>query len=121
MAPIGRGIGYGMLVISYLNDVYYALILSWTIFYVAAGFNSVLPWSTCTKDYNTHDCFSRDYQEQCKDNNTVFYQKQCRDTGYYCLQHGYTGFENGHCTSDDGTATLIDDVVKYVKPIMWDR
>ena len=44
MAPIFRGLGYGMLVCSYMNDVYYAVILGWCIFYLVMGFTSNLPW-----------------------------------------------------------------------------
>ena len=44
MAPIFRGLGYGMLVCSYMNDVYYAVILGWCIFYLVMGFTSTLPW-----------------------------------------------------------------------------
>lgn len=44
MAPIFRGLGYGMLVCSYMNDVYYAVILGWCIFYLVAGFTTELPW-----------------------------------------------------------------------------
>ena len=44
MAPIFRGLGYGMLVCSYMNDVYYAVILGWCIFYLVAGFTTTLPW-----------------------------------------------------------------------------
>jgi solute carrier family 6 amino acid transporter-like protein 5/7/9/14 len=111
MAPIFKGLGYGMLVISYLNDVYYALILSWTIFYLCAGFTSELPWGTCTDDYNTYDCYSQLYQEKCEES-TIFYNKTCVSPEIYCTSHDYSGFESGQCTNLFGNNQSIGDVVK---------
>ena len=49
-ALLFSGLGYGMLVITFLIVCYYNLIIAWTIFYTAASFTSELGWSTCTNE-----------------------------------------------------------------------
>ena len=40
MAPVAKGLGYGMLMITFLVVIYYNLIIAWTIYYTFAGFTS---------------------------------------------------------------------------------
>ena len=51
-----------MLFTSKMTDVYYSMILAWCVFYLCNGFTSTLPWSTCTEEYNTNDCYSQTFQ-----------------------------------------------------------
>ena len=108
MVPAFRGLGYGMLFTSFLGDVYYAMILGWCIFYTAVGFTSNLPWSVCGDDYNTYDCFSQAYQDECNANATleeIYYDGTCVNTSYYCTEHGFEDGEggiNGTCYGADG-------------------
>jgi hypothetical protein len=45
--PLFRGLGYGMVIVSAIVMLYYNLIIAWTLFYMFASFNSVLPWQKC--------------------------------------------------------------------------
>jgi solute carrier family 6 amino acid transporter-like protein 5/7/9/14 len=45
--PLFRGLGYGMVIVSATVMLYYNLIIAWTLFYMFASFNSVLPWQNC--------------------------------------------------------------------------
>lgn len=45
--PLFRGLGYGMVIVSAIVMLYYNLIIAWTLFYMFASFNSVLPWQNC--------------------------------------------------------------------------
>ena len=47
MAPASKGLGYGMLIISFLVMIYYNMIIAWTLFYTAAGISAELPWQFC--------------------------------------------------------------------------
>ena len=49
------GIGFGMMIISFIGCIYYNMIIGWAIYYIAASFQSELPWSHCRNDFNT-DC-----------------------------------------------------------------
>ena len=47
LCPILKGAGVGTVVISFFLCTYYNIILSWAMFYLAASFQSPLPWATC--------------------------------------------------------------------------
>ena len=47
IAPACKGIGYGMLIISFLTMIYYNVIIAWTLFYSVAGLSAELPWQYC--------------------------------------------------------------------------
>ncbi|XP_078487245.1 sodium-dependent proline transporter [Ciona intestinalis] len=56
-SPIFKGIGYGMMVVSFLVAVYYNVIIAWSLFYMFASFQAVLPWtSSCGTDWNVDSC-----------------------------------------------------------------
>ena len=45
MAPLFRGLGFGIIALATLIRIYYNVIMSWFIFYFFANFQSPLPWS----------------------------------------------------------------------------
>lgn len=49
LCPILKGVGYAAMTIVFLLDVYYCVIISWTIFYIYSSFSMKLPWSDCGK------------------------------------------------------------------------
>lgn len=40
-----------------LCNIYYIVLIAWTLFYFVASFNSRLPWQGCENWWNTADCF----------------------------------------------------------------
>ena len=44
IAPISRGLGYGMLCVTAYVAIYYNVIIAWSIFYTFASLTSKLPW-----------------------------------------------------------------------------
>ena len=64
MVPISKGIGFAtLLVVVYIN-IYYIVILAWTLFYfvksVMAIFTGHLPWTSCDFD-GASECCSNTY------------------------------------------------------------
>jgi len=55
LVPIMKGVGYATMVVVVLIDVYYTIIISWTLFYLAASFTALpsLPWAGCSNINNT--------------------------------------------------------------------
>lgn len=51
LCPILKGVGYSTMVIVFLLDIYYCIILAWTIMYLIFSFVKLpdLPWSSCGK------------------------------------------------------------------------
>lgn len=57
-APIAKGIGIAMLVVTFIVAIYYNVLMSYTIFYIAASFQSTVPWSECNPAWADMDtCF----------------------------------------------------------------
>jgi len=80
IAPAFKGLGYGMLFISFLVVIYYNMIIAWTIYYTFAGFASELPWTYCGNgNLTSQDCFQRDQELECYKNQSdhTFWNKQC--------------------------------------------
>ncbi|PAA71554.1 hypothetical protein BOX15_Mlig013345g1, partial [Macrostomum lignano] len=46
-APLFRGIGVGMVLVSSLAAIYYNIIISWSLWYLFASFSNPLPWAEC--------------------------------------------------------------------------
>ncbi|XP_076578065.1 sodium- and chloride-dependent GABA transporter 2-like [Chaetodon auriga] len=58
ICPMFQGVGIAsQVIVSYLN-IYYIMILAWTIFYLYNSIKSPLPWSTCDNVWNTDLCHS---------------------------------------------------------------
>ena len=52
LCPILKGVGYSAIVMVFLENVYYIIIVAWTMFYIFNTFYSLgsgLPWSSCEK------------------------------------------------------------------------
>uniref|UniRef100_A0A6P7FST3 Transporter n=1 Tax=Diabrotica virgifera virgifera TaxID=50390 RepID=A0A6P7FST3_DIAVI len=47
LCPILKGVGYASMTIVFFLDVYYCVIIAWTLFYIFSSFSSTLPWSEC--------------------------------------------------------------------------
>ncbi|XP_056638434.1 sodium- and chloride-dependent GABA transporter 1-like [Diorhabda sublineata] len=60
LCPIFKGVGYATMTIVFLLDVYYCVIIAWTLFYIYSSLSSTLPWATCDNWWNTDNCFVRD-------------------------------------------------------------
>jgi len=55
---LSAGIGYGTTMICFSLNVYYIVILAWTLHYFWNSFSAELPWSSCNNWWNTERCFS---------------------------------------------------------------
>ena len=119
MVPLFRGLGYGMLTVRLLVNIYYVVIQAWALFYLGVGFTNELPWGSCEQDFTTNDCYTINYQdgyagqENCTEKMETFYEQRCVENEYYCIQHGYGGYDDdtGKCTSPSGEDAPLSDVV----------
>lgn len=50
------GIGFANLIIVFLGNVYYEVILAWSLRYLVDSFSSDLPWKYCSNKWNSHCC-----------------------------------------------------------------
>jgi hypothetical protein len=51
-----KGIGFANLLIVFLGNVYYEVILAWTLRYLFDSFTTELPWKSCKNKWNSKCC-----------------------------------------------------------------
>ncbi|XP_067651920.1 sodium-dependent proline transporter-like isoform X2 [Haliotis asinina] len=56
LSPLLRGIGVGMVVVTAISHPIHGVIASWSMYYLFQSGSSVLPWSTCSNEWNTASC-----------------------------------------------------------------
>ncbi|XP_070552973.1 sodium- and chloride-dependent glycine transporter 1-like [Ptychodera flava] len=58
-APLFKGLGIAMLIVSSLLTIYYNVVLCWALFYLFASFTELpsLPWIGCGNSWNSDKCF----------------------------------------------------------------
>ncbi|CAF0951290.1 unnamed protein product [Brachionus calyciflorus] len=57
-----KGIGYSSLLVVCYITLYYATIISYSVFYLFASFRLVMPWSSCNNEWNSDKCIERIYE-----------------------------------------------------------
>ena len=112
MVPLFRGLGYSIVVICCVSELYYAVICGWSFLYLFAGMQSEIPWTDCAdgEDWHTPNCYTRDLGTFCRENylkeencNSIactWYNASCIDMGDYCKDHGYSGGEDINTTKE---------------------
>ena len=58
LTPLFKGIGYATLVVVFLGNIYYEVILAWSLRYLFASFSRDVPWKLCNQKWNTKCCHS---------------------------------------------------------------
>jgi SNF family Na+-dependent transporter len=56
LTPLFKGIGFANLIIVFFGNVYYEVILAWTLRYLYDSFSFDLPWKYCSNNWNTKCC-----------------------------------------------------------------
>uniref|UniRef100_A0A8C0GFJ6 Sodium- and chloride-dependent glycine transporter 1 n=1 Tax=Chelonoidis abingdonii TaxID=106734 RepID=A0A8C0GFJ6_CHEAB len=56
IAPMFKGVGYGMMVVSTYIGIYYNVVICLAFYYFFSSMTRVLPWTYCTNPWNTPDC-----------------------------------------------------------------
>ena len=91
LAPLAAGLGWGMLMITFLVVIYYNLIIAWTIYYTFAGFAATLPWARCGEDdLTSRDCYQKDQEAECFSASpaSTFWKKKCSPVSELCENFG---------------------------------
>ncbi|XP_014606088.1 PREDICTED: sodium- and chloride-dependent GABA transporter 1-like isoform X1 [Polistes canadensis] len=59
LCPLLQGVGYATMTIVFFLDIYYCIIISWTLFYLISTIINLpgVPWSSCGHWWNTENCF----------------------------------------------------------------
>ena len=58
ICPLMQGVGIASIVMQFLVNIYYNVILAWSFHYLFSSFASTVPWSDCGHSWNTEACFT---------------------------------------------------------------
>ncbi|KAL1141030.1 hypothetical protein AAG570_000956 [Ranatra chinensis] len=60
LCPMLQGVGYATMTMVFFLDLYYCIIIAWTLFYLISSFTSLpgLPWGSCGNWWNTDSCYT---------------------------------------------------------------
>lgn len=56
--PLMKGLGFGMVTVSWFICLYFAVLIAYILFFLFASMTSELPWKTCDNTWNTDRCFA---------------------------------------------------------------
>ncbi|CAG0920503.1 unnamed protein product, partial [Notodromas monacha] len=94
-APLLRGLGWAMVLVSAIVMLYYNMIIAWTIYYIFASMGADLPWQTCEPEWSTESeaffIYLFIYSSNDQSNNVSF---------VFVWMHGWMQLMmRGHCYS----------------------
>ncbi|CAH1784499.1 unnamed protein product, partial [Owenia fusiformis] len=96
-APMFKGIGVAMMIVSSLVAVYYNMIIAWSLYYLIASFTSELPWADCDNDWNGKGCSLRWpllKEDECQGRGTIEYPNGTCYTQQDDKTYKFTGVYN---------------------------
>jgi len=50
------GVGWAMLLVSFMVSIYYNMIIAYILRYLFASFTTTLPWQSCRPDWTQYGC-----------------------------------------------------------------
>ncbi|XP_013793096.2 sodium- and chloride-dependent GABA transporter 1-like [Limulus polyphemus] len=62
LVPMFKGVGFASMTIVCLCNIYYAVIISWTLFYLVSSFTSDLPWKGCNQPWTSENCLDLEFE-----------------------------------------------------------
>ena len=91
MVPAFTGLGYAMVTLGFLAHNNGVVITAWSFYYLAVGFQKELPWGSCNQTWNTNECYSLKFEQEChqmlQNNQSTWNNKTCVTYDEYCQLH----------------------------------
>ncbi|KAK3879275.1 hypothetical protein Pcinc_016148 [Petrolisthes cinctipes] len=57
-APLFKGTGYAMIIMSLIGSFYYTMVIAYPLVFIYNSMTSKLPWTSCDNYWNTERCYS---------------------------------------------------------------
>lgn len=112
MVPIFKGVGLSINLTNNYVNIYYIMIIAYSLYYLILSFNSTLPWEKCNPKWASPNCVD-DFRP------SVFNYTECQSVNYLKCDDGQCYLNtmfNGTLASCETNKTLLDRV-GYWNPI----
>ena len=78
--PMLKGVGYATMTLVFFLDIYYCIIIAWTLFYLINSFVAIpdLPWRHCGNWWNSDKCYDSETGNLTMANGTVRWLNQTK-------------------------------------------
>ncbi|XP_067931125.1 sodium- and chloride-dependent GABA transporter 1-like [Watersipora subatra] len=100
LAPLFKGVGIGMIAVTFFICIYYNVIIMWVLYYMFSSFQASLPWVGCNNLWNTDKCFDSSEETVCQkfDNGTatgaIYLYRKCYNATMVAAGEIITEFNN---------------------------
>ncbi|XP_033631856.1 sodium- and chloride-dependent glycine transporter 2-like [Asterias rubens] len=99
--PIAKGLGFGMITMTFFVATFYNVIIAYALFYLFASFTKELPWKTCDNYWNTPNCRVTKASDNSVINDTFFNDTFVNDTSdTYDIASGTASLSDNDTTSN---------------------
>nr|WLN44349.1 NTT11 [Sinonovacula rivularis] len=98
--PMFQGLGFAAVMLLVYQNIYYVIVIAWSLYYIGVSFTSRLPWATCDNPWNTPRCFvsGMNLSNPCTSENnyslpmngTEYYNAVISSTGNHSRVHNLT-------------------------------
>ncbi|XP_023324600.1 sodium-dependent serotonin transporter [Eurytemora carolleeae] len=116
MAPAFKGLGYGMILVRFLVNIYYVVICGWCFIYLVVGMRTNLPWAGCGDfESNTYGCYTKQLDEKCRKDNQTYFNGTCIEFETFCEINNQT-YNIGEDAEDTCNGIPFGDLYDRVSP-----
>lgn len=56
ISPVFKGVGYASAIMCFQCNMYFIVLVAWSLYYLVASFTKNLPWATCGNSWNSEHC-----------------------------------------------------------------
>uniref|UniRef100_H2Z9J5 Transporter n=1 Tax=Ciona savignyi TaxID=51511 RepID=H2Z9J5_CIOSA len=115
-SPMFKGIGFGMMLVSFFVIIYYNVIIAYAFFYLFASFTSVLPWTLCNQWWNkAAQCGVSCDTESIRIRSLCGTEKHCYEKNLALFRHQSSGIDDpGPVLWDLCLCLLLSWIVVFV-------
>ncbi|OWF50839.1 sodium-dependent noradrenaline transporter-like [Mizuhopecten yessoensis] len=102
MSPLFRGIGYASCLMAYIVAFYYNLVIGWSFYYLFSSFSSVLPWASCSHEFNSENCWQIDWDTNKTYLNRTYDANTSVSSAFEFYERGMLGLHKSNGINDLG-------------------
>jgi len=114
LVPLARGLGFAVVTVGLFLAFFYNVVVSWSVWYLAASFSATLPWERCGHRFNTPSCFSLPDSSSCVAQGLIFWNNSCTSLAGVCASQHLEAASNTTCANSSGATVSLEVIWRAV-------